>query len=117
MSFGDLWTTITEEEEKRITQEFVLDILCLFVSLFILEMIREADPKGCGIPIREWLMGFCVLYFSRSTFQLIKIYVIKYYNPWKFYYDCFAFTLCNGAMIIWMYYGYDMFYSDKNDCD
>ena len=28
-----------------------------------------------------------------------------------------AFFLCNGAMIIWLYYGYDMFYSDKNDCD
>jgi hypothetical protein len=32
-------------------------------------------------------------------------------------YDIFAFTLCNGAMIVCLYFGYDMFYSDKNNCD
>ena len=23
----------------------------------------------------------------------------------------------NGAMVVWIYYGYDMFYDDKNNCD
>jgi len=32
-------------------------------------------------------------------------------------YDIFAFCLCNGAMIVCLYFGYDMFYSDKNNCD
>jgi hypothetical protein len=31
-------------------------------------MVKEADPRGCGIPIREWLMVFAALYFSRSFF-------------------------------------------------
>ena len=33
------------------------------------------------------------------------------------YYDIAALILANGSMLICMYYGYDMFYSDKNDCD
>lgn len=80
-------------------------------------MVREADPKGCGIPIREWLMVFAALYFSRSFFQLMKIYVVRYANPYKLYYDIGAFTIANGAMVIWLYHGYDMFYSDANNCD
>jgi hypothetical protein len=80
-------------------------------------MIREADPKGCNIPLREWLMVFTVLYFSRSTFQLIKIYIVKYCNQYRFWYDIGAFIITNGAMIVWIYYGYDIFYSEKNNCD
>jgi hypothetical protein len=80
-------------------------------------MIREADPKGCNIPLREWLMVFTVLYFSRSTFQLIKIYIVKYCNQYRFWYDIGAFIFTNGAMIVWIYYGYDIFYSEKNNCD
>lgn len=80
-------------------------------------MIREADPKGCAIPIREWLMVFCALYFSRSAFKLIKIYVVRHYRAYRLYYDIAAFALMNGAMVFWIYYGYDMFYDDKNNCD
>jgi hypothetical protein len=40
----------------------------MFVSIGILLTIKHYDPKGCGIPLREWLIGFCVLYFSRSSF-------------------------------------------------
>ena len=89
----------------------------LVTCLIILQMIREADPHGCGIPIREWLMVFSALYFSRSTFQLIKIWVVRHFNQYKLYYDIAAFTLANGAMVAWLYYGYDMFYSDANNCD
>jgi len=89
----------------------------LIVTVAILEMIISYDPKGCGIPLREWLIGFFSLYFSRSTFQLGKIYVVRHYNSYKFHYDCVAFVLANGSMAAWLYWGYDIFYSDKNDCD
>ena len=48
---------------------------------------------------------------------MIKIYVIRYFPTYRFYYDCFAFILCNGSMLGWIIYGYDIFYSDKNNCD
>jgi hypothetical protein len=89
----------------------------LAITLLILYFIKYYYPKGCGIPVREWLMVFACLYFSRSTFQLIKIWVVKYINQYKLWYDVLAFIICNGAMIGWMYYGYNIFYSEKNDCD
>lgn len=48
---------------------------------------------------------------------MIKIWVIRNYYSYKFYYDCAAFILANGSMAFWLFYGYDMFYSDQNNCD
>ena len=73
MSFANMWTTLSADQEKEIKQEFFTDITLGIVCLAILQMIREYDPKGCNIPLREWLMGFVILYFSRSTYQMIKI--------------------------------------------
>lgn len=117
MSFANMWTSITEDQEKQIRSEFYMDMALLVLTVTIIELIKQYDRKGCGIPLREWLLGFFILYFSRSLFQLAKIYVVRHYNSYKFHYDCCAFILANGSMAIWLYYGYDMFYSDKNDCD
>lgn len=117
MSFANVWTNVTEEEEKRVQQEFALDIVLFIVAISILQFLRKEFPKGCGIPLREWLMWFFGLYFSRSTFQLIKIWVIRNFNRYKTWYDIGAFCLCNGAMVVCLYFGYDMFYSDQNNCD
>ena len=48
---------------------------------------------------------------------MIKIWVIRNFNRYKRWYDIAAFTLCNGAMAVCFYFGYDMFYSDQNNCD
>ena len=42
---------------------------------------------------------------------------MRHAATWRFYYDCFAFTLTNGCMLGWVIYGYDIFYSEKNNCD
>jgi len=89
----------------------------MIVSCGLILIIKHYDPKGCGIPLREWLLGFFVLYFSRSTFQMVKIWVVRNYPRYKFYYDVSAFILANGSMAVWLFYGYDMFYSDQNNCD
>ena len=68
MSFANLWTSISAEQERKVWNEFSLDLVCLVASEAILQCIRTYDPKGCGIPLRRWLMVFCALYFSRSTF-------------------------------------------------
>lgn len=94
-----------------------MDMTLLLITCGILLLLRYYDPKGCGIPLREWLIGFFILYFSRSTYQLIKLYIVRNHNAYKFYYDCVAFVLANGSMAIWLYWGYDMFYSEKNNCD
>ena len=43
--------------------------------------------------------------------------MVHYAPQWRLYYDIGAFVVANGSMIICMWYGYEMFYSEKNDCD
>lgn len=45
-----------------------MDIMLMLITCGILLALIHYDPKGCGIPVREWLIGFFILYFSRSTF-------------------------------------------------
>jgi hypothetical protein len=68
MSFANMFSNISENREKQIKQDFFLDMALMVTCLIILQMVREADPKGCGIALREWLMIFAVIYFSRSGF-------------------------------------------------
>jgi len=42
---------------------------------------------------------------------------VRYLNAIRLYYDIAAFIIANGILIYWMYRGFDMFYSDANDCD
>lgn len=43
--------------------------------------------------------------------------MVHYAREWRLWYDFFAFGLTNGALIVTMYFGFDYFYSEKNDCD
>lgn len=46
-----------------------------------------------------------------------KIAVVRYLNSIRLYYDIGAFIIANGILVYWFYRGFDMFYSDANDCD
>ena len=48
---------------------------------------------------------------------MIKIYVVRHFNEYRLYYDIGAFAIANGSMAVWIYYGFDIFYSDQNNCD
>ena len=116
MDFLSMWSQVTDEQVKRIQQEFFFDCLMgvLTCGLLYLSILYQ---KGCGIPVREWLIGFFVLYFSRSSFQMIKIAVLTHAYEWRTVYDVCAFTVTNGCMGGWIVYGFVLYYSDKNDCD
>ena len=68
-----MWSSVNEEQEKAIWSEFALDMCLLTVCLVILGLAMHYDPVGCGIALREWLITFFCLYFSRSLFQVAKI--------------------------------------------
>merc|ERR1719453_1428279 len=57
--------------------------------------------KGCGIPVKKWLM----------------VLVLTYFYDYRTWYDIAAFTITNGAMCGWIIYGFVLYYSDANDCD
>lgn len=111
-----MWSQVTDEQVKKIQGEFLFDMIMLAISVYLLEMSIQYG-KPCGIPIKEWLMGFFIIYFSRSTWQLIKIYVLTSFYDYRFCYDMTAFTVSNGLMVGWLIYGYLLFYSDANNCD
>ena len=48
---------------------------------------------------------------------MIKIFVMTYFYELKTCYDVTAFTICNGAMVGWLIYGYVIYYSSSNNCD
>lgn len=73
MSFANVWSSINEERANKITEEFFIDMGLLALCLIILYLCIESDPKGCGIPLREWLMIMACIYFSKSFFRLMKI--------------------------------------------
>lgn len=110
-----MWSQVTEEQIRKITYEFISDLVFAIVIIYLLELSINYQ-KGCGIPIKQWLIGFTALFFSRSTWQVIKIAVLTYYYEYKNIYDIFAFTVSNGLMFCWIIYGYALYYSDKNDC-
>lgn len=73
LSFANLWSSINEEQENAIYTEFALDMTMMTIILIVLGLCIHYEPVGCGIPVREWLMTFSVVYFTRSLFQVIKI--------------------------------------------
>jgi hypothetical protein len=67
MDFISMWSHVTEERVRKIWAEFCLDMILLTIVLYLLEM-SILYQQNCGIPIKQWLMGFFIIYFSRSTF-------------------------------------------------
>ena len=76
MSFANMWSSVNDEQAAELWTQFALDMGCMAICLIVLALCMHFDPKGCGIPLREWLMCFFVLYFSRSSLQVVKIYVV-----------------------------------------
>lgn len=116
MDFMEMWSQVNDEQVNRIEAEFCFDMTMMIVLTWLL-WLSLCYQKNCGIPVKEWLMGFEILYFSRSSFQLIKIQVLTNAYEWRTCYDIFAFCLCNGLMVGWIIYGFMIYYSEKNDCD
>eukprot|EP00355_Strombidium_rassoulzadegani_P003500 CAMPEP_0168629004 /NCGR_PEP_ID=MMETSP0449_2-20121227/12152_1 /TAXON_ID=1082188 /ORGANISM="Strombidium rassoulzadegani, Strain ras09" /LENGTH=215 /DNA_ID=CAMNT_0008671473 /DNA_START=113 /DNA_END=760 /DNA_ORIENTATION=+ len=111
-----VWSQVTDEQVRKIRNEFIIDIILLALCIYLLELSMTYQ-KNCGIPVKQWLMGFFIIYFSRSSFQLLKIWVVSSFYDYRTCYDFSAFALCNGVMLGWLVYGYIIFFSEANNCD
>lgn len=72
MDFLSMWSQVNDEQVNRIESEFCFDMTMMIVLTWLL-WLAITYTKNCGIPVKEWLMGFEILYFSRSSFQMVKI--------------------------------------------
>lgn len=116
MDFISMWSQVTDEQIRKIQSEFALDVIVLALICYLLSLSMQYQ-QNCGIPIKAWLLGFFIIYFSKSSFQMIKIFVLTNFYDYRICYDFTAFILINGIMIGWIIYGYVIFYSDANNCD
>lgn len=85
------------------------------VGIFF-KQVDQIQQKECGIPIRNWLKIFGLIYLFRSLVSLIKIVFIKKIFRQRNIFDIFRFTFVDGAIVLWHLYGNKLFYSQANDC-
>ena len=67
MDFISMWNQVTDEQVRKVQSEFTLDCILLTIVVYLLEMSIQYQ-QNCGIPIKEWLLGFFIIYFSKSAF-------------------------------------------------
>lgn len=65
-----------EDEIKWIWIEFIIDIILLIIIILILIFTRKRQHE-CGIPVREWIMAFFIIWLSKSILNLFKIPVLR----------------------------------------
>ena len=76
----------------------------------------KQHPEGCGIPVREWVLIFFIIWLSKSTFNLFKIYTLRNNYDKRLTFSMIFFAIANGILIIWLLVGYTFYYSVSNNC-
>lgn len=114
--FGKIRQDQIDTEVNRMWIEFWIDIIILLVIVTFLVIDIRSNPKGCGIIVREWIIIFFVIWLSKSTFNLAKIYVLNNAYEKRLTFSAILFAVIYGLLIIWLIVGYCIYYSDKNDC-
>ena len=115
-SFESIRQEEIENQVWRIKLEFYVDIVILAIIITLLSIHLSKHSNGCGIPVREWILVFFIIWLSKSTFNLIKIFVLRNNYKSKFTFSASLFVIMNGLLVIWLLIGYALYYSDGNDC-
>ena len=82
----------------------------MLLVIVILLLVDRAKNSGCGIPIREWILIFFIIWLSKSTINLNKIWVMKRYYHLRISFSVLLFVVMNGLLVIWLLYGYYIYY-------
>lgn len=114
--FGKIRQEQIDNEVTRIWIEFWIDISILLIIVTLLVYDIRSNPRGCGIIVREWIIIFFVIWLSKSTFNLAKIYVLNNAYEKRLTFSAILFAVIYGLLIVWLIVGYSIYYSDKNDC-
>ena len=120
-SFGDESTykqiieRDVEDEIKWIKIEFAIDIVLLAIIILVLIFTKKRSHE-CGIPVREWIMCFFIIWLSKSLINLFKIPVLRNNYENRLNFSATLFVVMNGFLVIWLIVGNVFWFSDANDC-
>ena len=73
--------------------------------------------EKCGIPVREWILGFFTIWLGKSCINLFKILVMHRCYEKRVLFSFCLFISVNGLLIIWVVLGNVWYFSEENDCD
>ena len=96
--------------------EFIIDIILLAIIVTLIVLDMKSHPEGCGIPVREWVLIFFVIWLSKSTFNLFKINTLRNNYDKRLTFSMIFFAIANGILIIWLLVGYTFYYNSSNNC-
>ena len=114
-TFKEIRESQIESETNKLLLEFWIDITVLIIIVILL-LVDKHKNSGCGIPIREWIIFFFVIWLSKSALNLNKIWVMRRYYHNRVSFSVMFFVIMNGLLVIWLFYGYFLYYSPQNDC-
>ena len=115
-SFASIRQSEIDKQIWRIKLEFYIDIAVLALVVTLISIHLHQNPNGCGIPVREWILVFFIIWLTKSTFNLFKIHVLRNAYESRFTFSATLFIIMNGILVIWLFIGYALYYSDSNDC-
>ena len=75
-SFKEIRQGYISNETKNLWFEFAFDFTLLTIITIII-LVQIFNHSGCGIPIREWILGFFTIWLLKSSFNLFKICVLN----------------------------------------
>jgi len=113
--FQTVRNELNEKEISSMKIEFYIDIVVLILILGFL-IWDKSNHKGCGIPIREWLIVFFIIWLSKSAVSLMKIPIIRNHPNSKIGFSTGIFLVMNGLLICWLVFGNVIWFSDDNNC-
>jgi uncharacterized membrane protein len=115
-SFATIRQREIDKQVWMIKLEFYIDIAVLAIIITLISIHIHQNPHGCGIPVREWILVFFIIWLSKSTINLAKIYVLRNNYDNRFTFTASLFIIMNGILIVWLFVGYALYYSESNDC-
>ena len=96
---------------------FWIDLVIFVIVIAALLIYKYCPPKkGCGIPILEWIIIFCVIFIAKGIANLCKIPVLRKCYRNRHTYTLTATIVFFALLLIWTVVGLVLYTSDSNNC-
>ena len=103
------------QDTYMVLTSFIINMVVLLILLLILEYYKN-NGNSCGIPLYTWLEIFFIIYCLQSVWNLNMLWITRYAHRYRIHFVIGSAILFGLAIVIWVIYGYSIYFSDENDC-